>query len=180
MKAYLSQENLEALGQLFERYSTMIFGVCLKYLANPADSEDAAMEIFEILMRKLPAQEIGNFRSWLYVVVKNHCLQILRKRSPVLTEDLHSDSMHSAHEPHPESEELNWKENGLHDCLGLLPVHQKKTIELFYFKSKSYQEIADEMVIDKELVRSYIQNGRRNLKKCMESKATEIRSENDH
>lgn len=172
IQAYREHNNMQALGVLFDRYVGLVYGVCLKYLADPVESEDATMEIFGVLLEKLKTHEITNFRAWLHVVVKNHCLQILRKRNTGLTEDLQPDIMYSEEASHPDYESTpDWKENGLHDCLEKLPESQKRSIELFYFKSRSYQEIADELDMEKEQVRSHIQNGRRNLKICMERKS---------
>jgi RNA polymerase sigma-70 factor (ECF subfamily) len=162
---------MEMLGILFERYSTMVFGVCMKYLSEPADGEDATMAIFEILTDKLKTHDIGVFRGWLYVVTKNHCLQILRAKRGILTEDLEHVHMYSDLSAHPIDKGDAWQQDGLKSCLNQLSPAQKQSIELFYFESKTYEEIADEMVIEKDLVRSHIQNGRRNLRKCMEQKS---------
>jgi RNA polymerase sigma-70 factor (ECF subfamily) len=162
---------MDALGVLFERYSSMVFGVCMKYLSDPMESEDATMSVFEVLTVKLKTHEVGAFRGWLYVVTKNHCLQILRARRTTLTEDLDPSNVQSDEPLHlPESSET-WKENGLRTCLDELSQAQKQSIEHFYFESRSYEEIAAQMAVDREQVRSYIQNGRRNLRKCMEQKS---------
>lgn len=130
------------------------------------------MEIFELLTQKLKAHKVDAFRSWLYIVTKNHCLQILRRKNRlVLTEIYEERNMESEAFTHPDDEfEFGPAENGLMDCLEKLSTAQKQCIELFYFQSKSYQEIAEFMILDKEQVRSHIQNGRRNLRICMDSK----------
>ena len=168
--AYQENADLAALGILFDRYVELIFGVCLKYLKDPQDSEDATMEIFEVLREKLRSHVVSSFRSWLYVVARNHCLQILRKHQVRLTEVYEENRMQSDISEHPEDDTLYdlIVENGLHDCLEKLPSAQKRSIELFYFHAKSYQEIADILTLDKEQVRSNLQNGRRNLRNCMD------------
>ena len=169
---YREKSDLNLLAGLFDRYVELIFGVCQKYLRDPMESEDATMEIFELLKDKLKTQEIGTFRNWLYVVTRNHCLQKLRKQSrSVLTEDYDEGAMQSGENRHHEDEfgQLA-RENGLIDCLDKLPQAQKQSIELFYFQSKSYQEIADLMTLNKEQVRSHLQNGRQNLRICMDQK----------
>lgn len=171
--AYQKDGNLAILSTLFERYITLIFGACLKYLKNPSDSEDATMEIFEVLAQKLKTHQVETFRSWLYILTRNHCLQIIRKRSNgTLTEDYDEQRVYSQAITHPIEEfEALASETALKDCLDKLPDAQKQSIELFYFESKSYQEIAELMVTDKEQVRSYIQNGRRNLRICLDRHA---------
>jgi RNA polymerase sigma-70 factor (ECF subfamily) len=173
---YQQQSDIRALGILFDRYVELIFGVCLKYLKNPVESEDAAMEIFEVLAQKLKSHQVDSFRSWLYTLTKNHCLQILRKqRRSALTEVYEERHVHSEPIEHPEDGlALLIRENGLKDCMEKLPQAQKQSIELFYYESRSYQEIAELLIIDKEQVRSHIQNGRRNLRICIDQKDKKI------
>lgn len=175
---------MHALGLLFDRYVELIFGVCLKYLKDPVESEDATMEIFDVLRLKLQTHKVDAFRSWLYVLTRNHCLQILRKRQKsALTEDYDDHLVHSALIEHPFSDKENFTmETDLQDCLEKLPLAQKQSIELFYFQTKSYQEIALLMTLDKEQVRSHLQNGRRNLRQCIDKKNTEapaVKNESD-
>ena len=174
-EAYRCDGDMEMLGILFARYSGMVFGVCLKYLRNPADSEDATMAIFESLTVKLKTHQVDAFRGWLYVVSRNHCLQILRSHQPVLTEDLENVRVHSDSPLHPE-DGTDWQGDGLQSCMESLPPGQRQSIELFYYAEKSYEQIAAELMIDRDLVRSHIQNGRRNLKHCMEQKARKYQS----
>ncbi len=168
--AYQKLLDVELLGILFDRYVDLIFGVCLKYLKDPTESEDAAMEIFEVLAQKLKSHKVDSFRSWLYIVTKNHCLQILRRqRRTALTEVYEDHIVHSETIVHPEDGiELLIRENGIKDCLEKLPLAQKQSLELFYYESRSYQEIAELLIIDKEQVRSNIQNGKRNLRICFD------------
>ena len=170
IELYRSERNAEVLGALFDRYVPLIFGVCLKYLKHSQASEDATMEIFEVLQNKLLNHQVDTFKSWLFVVVKNHCLQILRKRNTsLLTEDYELQDMQSDALVHPfDEDEKDLLQDGLMQCVDKLPDGQKQSIELFYFQAKSYQEIAEIMALDKEQIRSNLQNGRRNLRSCME------------
>lgn len=168
LAAYRKGGDVEALGRLYERYLELIYGVCLKYFKKEADAEDAAMVIFEQLMEKVKTHEVQNFRSWLYVLAKNHCLMQLRKPQREFSE---SDFMHLESEVHPEEEHSEKQEAQLRDCIGQLPEQQRATIELFYFEDKSYQEIAALKKEDLGKIRSFIQNGRRNLKICLEQKS---------
>lgn len=169
MAAYRKGNDVEALGRLYERYVELIYGVCLKYLKKEADAEDAVMAIFEQLVEKAKTHEVQNFRSWLYVLAKNHCLMQLRKPQREFSE---SDFMHLDGEAHPTEENHEEQEAQLRDCIGTLPEQQRESIELFYFKEKSYQEIAEMKKEELGKIRSFIQNGRRNLKICLEKKIT--------
>lgn len=167
LRAYRAGADLQVLAHLYERYIELLYGVCLKYLKNETDAEDAVMSIFEQLAEKARTHEVQNFRSWLYVLAKNYCLMQLRKagKEISLPDFVQLDGI-----LHPEEENLEEQEAQLRECMEQLPFQQRRSVELFYFNEKSYQEIA--AVVGEELgkIRSYIQNGRRNLRLCMEKK----------
>ena len=166
---YQKSGDMELLGILFERYTELIYGVCLKVLKQEAEAEDAFMHIFEKLTKKVRAHDIKQFRPWLHMVVRNHCLGILRKQGKHLTVSYDGDFMQSAEVLHPFMEEAtNGKLTALPECLDSLKGEQKSCVQLFYFEGKSYQEITEEKDLSLGKVRSYIQNGRRNLKICIE------------
>lgn len=166
---YKESNDLSILGELYQRHMDLIYGVCLKYLKDPELAKDSVMVIFEELILKLRKHEVSHFKAWLHQVARNHCLMFLRsprnKNSIPLPEEL----MHSV-----ETEHLNAvmeKEQHLNDmskCLETLNAEQKHVVEEFYLKEKSYQEISQEAGMDWNRVRSLIQNGRRNLRLCMD------------
>ena len=159
---YRASEDIEVLGVLYHRYMHLVYGVCLRYLKDSEESKDAVMEIFEKLIATVNKQEIDNFKSWLFVVTKNYCLMSLRKQRK--TQNLQENAraiMEIVEEPHPNGEA---NEAQVAKALLNLPEHQKKCIELFYYQNLSYQEIARETGYELKKVKSYIQNGKRNLK----------------
>lgn len=165
----------EALGTLFLRYMELVYGVCLKYLGQPEAAQDAVMDIYEHLNRKLPGHEVENFSGWLYMVSKNHCLQVLRKKSNLLTVSLDDPVMQNGREAHQEDDEFDFDVpadvvDQLHDCIVQLPEKQQTCIKLFYFEKRSYADICEITLQPMDQVRSNIQNGRRNLKKCIQTK----------
>lgn len=170
---YRSSNDLEYLGVLYERYTELVFGVCLKYLQEQQKAEDAVMAIFEELVEKVKKHEIEKFRSWLHVLTRNHCLMYLRKQKQNLTVSYEPQLMQSVDLRH-HTIELDDQENGelthLADCIAQLADKQKECVTLFYYDNKSYKEIAEMKQVAVGKVRSYIQNGRRNLKLCMEEK----------
>lgn len=171
IERYRYTNDLAVLGELYNRYMDLVYGVCLKYLKTPEDAQDSVMNIFEELIAKLQKHEVGNFKSWLYTLAKNHCLMRLRseKRTPVVT--MKEEFVQSEEAGH--LEDVIIKEESflqMEDCLKQLSVEQRRTIELFYLQGKCYNEIAAETGLEWKAVRSYIQNGRRNLKLCMESR----------
>jgi RNA polymerase sigma factor (sigma-70 family) len=170
--------NMDVLAVLFQRYMDLLYGVCLKYLKQPETAKDAVMQIFEELVAKLPKHEVDNFKSWLYTLAKNYCLMQLRTPKNLKTTEFKPDSMQLEEEVHLNGIQL--KEENLQKmerCLQTLSTEQKKTVELFYLQNKCYKEISEATGIEWNKVRSFIQNGRRNLKICMEKgEEVEIRN----
>jgi len=170
--------NMEVLAVLFQRYMDLLYGVCLKYLKQPETAKDAVMQIFEELVTKLPKHEVDNFKSWLYTLAKNYCLMQLRTPKNLKTTEFKVESMQLEEEAHLNGIQLK-EENlqKLERCLQTLSTEQKKAVELFYLQNKCYKEIAEATGIEWNKIRSFIQNGRRNLKICMEKgMKTEVES----
>ena len=172
LKKYLSTSDLELLGTLYNRYIHLVYGVCLKYFKDREKSKDAVNEIFEKLIKEVSRFEIQNFRSWLYVLVKNHCLmEIRRARNEQKRFDQfsHDRFMESVDITHPIDEERDDAlEERLIQCMEKLKQEQYSCIRLFYYENCCYKEIAGKLGIEEKKVKSYIQNGKRNLKICLE------------
>lgn len=167
--------DLEVLGELYSGYMHLVYGVCLKYLKDRESSMDAVMQIFEKLIAEIPRHNIENFRSWLHVVTKNYCLMQIRSdklQNKKLAEwAIGSDVfMESEPEMHPIDDDFSGMEKTLEDCIERLKEEQKSCIRLFYFENRCYNEIADNLNINEKKVKSYLQNGKRNLKICLEEK----------
>ncbi len=167
---YQSSGDLQVLGILYSRYTELVYGVCLKYFRQEEQASDAVMDIFEELISKAKKYEVDKFRPWLYVLAKNHCLMRLRKAGQNLTVSFDPGLMYSLEFSHPETEAPSDREiilKKLENCVDALPEQQKECIRLFYFDDRSYKDISDGLNIDLNVVRSHIQNGRRNLKNCV-------------
>ena len=175
--AQYKQTNDNAIiGVLFQRYTHLIFGVCVKYLKDEDDAQDASMQIFEKLLVDLKKHEVQQFKAWLHMVCKNYCLMQLRSGASKLKRDkeMHKDFkvlMESDCELHLNVQ--NTKEiqlTHMEECMQGLNEEQKLCIELFFLQEKSYQEVTETTNFTMNNVKSYIQNGKRNLKNCIESR----------
>lgn len=169
IKQYRNGGNLQVLGELYKPYMSLVYGICLKYLKGREESRDAVMQIFEKLVDALRKHEVRNFKSWLYSLARNYCLMQLRAEKGRHFEDISLVVM--------ESESITHQDDGLgHElklgrlerCIEELGPEQKQCVQLFYLKQKCYKEIQDVTGFDGNKVKSYIQNGKRNLKICME------------
>lgn len=167
---YKSSQDMKVVGELFERYMELVYGVCLKYLKQPENAQDSVMLIFEELVTKLLRHEVEHFKAWLYTLAKNHCLMRLRseKKNPNVNFDV--ELVQSGENGHLEDEfEREASFQKMEACMEQLPADQRKAVDLFYLQGKCYNEIASLTGMEWNKVRSHIQNGRRNLKICMEN-----------
>jgi len=175
LNQYRISGDPEVLGNLYSRYMHLVYGVCLKYFKNRDDAKDAVMQIFEKLVSELRQHEVKQFKSWLYVLTKNYCLMQLRsqKTADRRINNYKIDSVKSVEsimELHPIDKEDADKDISLKECLEKLNDEQKICIRLFYFENKCYREIAESLKMDEKNVKSHLQNGKRNLKICLEKR----------
>ena len=162
---YRDEGDQESLGILYDRYLHLVYGLCLKYLKDRESSQDAVMDIYEILASKLRVHEVAHFKSWLYIVSKNHCLMKLRKVNPETNEVMLMESEAALH--HNEDNPLEENLEALEECMETLKKEQEQCVRLFYLERKSYEEIAQTGKYPLKSVKSHIQNGKRNLKICL-------------
>lgn len=169
LSKFSSTGDMDYLAELFSRYAHLIFAVSMKYLKSKQDAEDMSIKVFEVLVKKVPQQEIANVGGWLHTVTRNECLMQLRSSSRAKQREIvFADDMENEAEQHhiidTEAEDSLRK---LEDCINSLVKEQKKCIELFYKQEKCYKEIANLTGYELKKVKSYLQNGKRNLTNCM-------------
>jgi len=171
---YKLHKDRNLVGELYKRYSGFCFAVSMKYMKDEDDSQDAVMSVFEKLFDYLLKHNIENFKSWLYSVVKNHCLLELRNSK---RQTRHHDEGQVS-ENIMENRAFVYQDTDvlledtlqeLEKAIPHLSKEQRTCIELFYLHDKSYQEVSEITGYDMKKVKSYIQNGKRNLKIMLES-----------
>jgi RNA polymerase sigma-70 factor (ECF subfamily) len=175
---YKQSEDMAVLGELYQRYMELVYGVCLKYFKEPETAKDSVIHIFEELVTKLKKHEVDNFKGWLHQVAKNHCLMQLRTPKNLKIVEFKPDFVQNEENVHLNGvleKEENFQK--LEFCLGSLTDDQQSAIRLFYLEGKCYNEIVEITGQDWNYVRSCIQNGRRNLKICMENSEPGVRSQ---
>ncbi len=171
LEAYAQHQSPKIIGEIFERYGKMIFGVNLKYLKNKENAEDILMQTFENLPFKLAKSKVENLRNWLYTIAKNDCLQFIRKKKP--TQEIVASLNVMPNQANEQLEAvylLDAKLSQLEKAIGFLKSEQKLCIDLFYLKKMSYDEVAQETGFELKKVKSFIQNGKRNLKLILAEK----------
>lgn len=144
----------------------MVFGTCMKYLKDREAAKDMAMQVFEKLLKELREKEVQSFKSWLYVLTRNECLMLLRKNRPEINGVELMEYQLPLH--HNSEAQLESDLSKMETCIEGLNAEQNTCIRLFYLKKNTYQEVCDTTGFELKKVKSYLQNGRRNLKICIE------------
>lgn len=176
LEKFYSTHSNEWLGILLQRYTLLLLGVCMKYLKNEEEAKDSVQQVFLKVIQELHKYKVEYFKSWLYMVAKNHCLMRLRDKQGKLTVEI--SERNTADKPTEET----IKDNLLHNdrayelmeaSLKELNTEQQQCVTLFYLQKKSYQQISEETGYTLLQVKSHIQNGKRNLKILIERKLKE-------
>ena len=171
LKRYCDSGELVYFVEAYKRYMPLVYGVALKYLKRPEDAQDAVMQLFEELVVKIKEVEIQSFKAWLYTCIRNNCLMEIRKRSKNLSVSLDDSFMEFCDDFHLTvvSESEN-REESLRECVESLPEKQRISVKYFFFDELSYKEVEERTGFSLKMVKSFIQNGKRNLKLCLERK----------
>lgn len=169
---YYTEKDNKWIGILLQRYTLLLLGTCMNYLKNEEAAKDAVQQIFLKAITELSKYRVEYFKSWIYMVAKNHCLMQLRDKNIFI--EPHENQQLQFEEP--DKTAISEKENTLQAievAIDELNTEQKTCVTLFYLKKKSYQEIADATGFTLMQVKSHIQNGKRNLKLAVEKKLNE-------
>lgn len=182
LERYRQSGNKEFVGTLYKRYSHLVFGLCMKYFKDEDQAYDASVTIFTRLFDDLKKHKVEYFKSWLYTYSKNFCLMQLRSAQSNLKRALDYERdvklfMENDHTPHLEANKREEEYALLEKALAGLDEEQRVCVELFYLKDKSYAQIAGITKYDLNKVKSYIQNGKRNLKLALEAQHVAKRKE---
>ena len=171
LKRYCDSGELVYFVEAYKRYMPLVYGVALKYLKRPEDAQDAVMQLFEELVVKIKEVEIQSFKAWLYTCIRNNCLMEIRKRSKNLSVSLDDSFMEFCDDFHLTvvSESEN-REESLRECVESLPEKQRISVKYFFFNELSYKEVEERTGFSLKMVKSFIQNGKRNLKLCLQRK----------
>ena len=174
--AYRATGDLAVLGELYEQHMELVYAVCFNYLRDEEEAKDAVMSLFEQLITDLRRHDIQQFGPWLHSVARNYCLMQLRKnqahpKAELVTgtgANLDDEPTLNLTDDDTDEPDLEADLTLMEACLQTLPIEQRTCLTLFYLERKTYTEVADQTGYDLKQVKSYLQNGRRNLKICMQ------------
>ncbi|HEU4471638.1 MAG TPA: sigma-70 family RNA polymerase sigma factor [Flavisolibacter sp.] len=170
LELYHADRNQEWIGILLERYTLLLLGVCMKYLKDENEARDCVQQIFLKVLTEVGKYRIDYFKSWLYMVAKNHCLMKLRNQNGRITKELNDQVAAVPAENRTELVEDDRAYDLLEEAINELNEEQRQCVILFYLKKNSYTQISEKTGYSMMKVKSHIQNGKRNLKIILDRK----------
>ena len=169
LQNFYADKNNEWLGILLQRYTLLLLGVCMKYLKNEDEAKDGVQQVFLKAITELHKYKVDYFKSWIYMIAKNHCLMQLRGKSKYVVEI--NDQQLSAPDDTEDKKKYVERDttlSNMEQALRQLNEDQLQCVTLFYLEKKSYHEITSQTGYSLLQVKSHIQNGKRNLKIMLE------------
>ncbi len=176
LERYYADQDQQWIGILLERYTLLLLGVCMKYLKNETEARDAVQQVFLKVLMEVSKYRIDYFKSWLYMVAKNHCLMRIRALKGKQYREV-ADNLPAEEGNDPQELVQNEKAyDFLEEALKELNEEQRQCVTLFYLDKKSYLQITEKTGFSMLQVKSYIQNGKRNLRILIEKKQKEAQN----
>lgn len=166
---YYQEKDNKWIGILLQRYTLLLLGTCMKYLKNEEDAKDSVQQIFLKVITEIEKYKVDYFKSWIYMIARNHCLMKLRDKN-IFVEPNENQQLHSTDIDVALHKEKDNTLSLIETAIDNLNEEQKTCVTLFYLKKKSYQQITDLTGYNIMQVKSHIQNGKRNLKQQVEQK----------
>ena len=174
LERFYADHDNQWLGILLERYTLLLLGVCMKYLKDEEQARDSVQQIFLKAITELHKYRVDYFKSWIYMVAKNHCLMQLRDKPGKNTVEVKDNIPAEGIDGDKESLLLNEKTyEYMSEALKELNADQQLCVTLFYMEKKSYQQIAEQTGYNMMQVKSHIQNGKRNMRILIEKKLSQ-------
>lgn len=170
--------NLDAYRVLVERYADDIMTLCFRYLNNREEAEDAVQEVFLKAYRALASWEPrAQFKTWLFRIGMNHCLNILRRKQKLSFQALEKFDKNAtgfsgkelpAPGVNPEERLIDTQKTlRIRQVIGQLPENQRQVIILYYYMELSYLEIAEVLDASLSSVESRIFRAKKSLAKLL-------------
>jgi RNA polymerase sigma factor (sigma-70 family) len=171
---------MATLREIFEQYQHLVFNLCLHYLQNKQDAEEATQDVFVKIHTKLSSFEgKSSLKTWVYRITVNHCLDLLRarKRQNRLSYITHlffgktETPLELPQFDHPgvlleDQEDLE----NLFEKINQLPENQRTALILRYLDDLPPPEIAHIMGLSLKAVESLLQRAKQNLEKKLDGR----------
>lgn len=167
--------NKNAWLKLVKKYEKPIYNYGVRMTGNTADALDLMQEVFISVYRNLPTfRSEGSFKGWLFRIASYRCVEFYRKKKP--TQNLEDSPEQACEQPVPEQILLMQQNNRqLIEAMQRLPYDQKAVLELKFFGQFTFDEIARQLDISSNTVKSRLYTALEKLKFILEVNHAEAR-----
>jgi len=155
---------------LVKRYEKNLYNYCLRMVSNPDDALDLMQDIFVAVFRGL-ANFRGDspFKGWLFRIAHYRCIEYYRRKKPMQSLDDAPEQEDESVEVCPEQQLHSGQQaNALHKAMQSLPVNQKLVVELKFFQQCTFEDIAHQLGISTNTVKSRLYSALDKLKGQLE------------
>ncbi|RYZ35900.1 MAG: RNA polymerase sigma-70 factor [Sphingobacteriales bacterium] len=166
----VTEGHEQAFGQLFHRYHQQLGAYIYQLTSSREQAEEVVQDVFlKIWINRANLGRIENFNTWLWVVSRNHALNAIRK---VIRENMRQSEFEKLQPTASTTEEMISEEQFqlIDQAIRQLPPQQKKVFIMSRYGRLKYDEIAREMNISKETVKSYLQTAVSSIRKFVGSR----------
>jgi len=166
-----------AFSRLVEKHKALVFGLCYRLLGNSEEARDAAQEAFVRSYTGLSAFDARQpFAAWVLRIARNHCIDQLRRRRPMLTiapEARGEDGLEPGTAPDLPDHFAQGGEQAMQEreaqrdldaALARLSPRYREVIALFHVQHKSYAEIASTLDVPMGTVMTWLHRARKELR----------------
>ncbi|MFD2515746.1 RNA polymerase sigma factor [Pontibacter locisalis] len=150
---------------LYERFASQMYGVCLRYLKNDMDAEEALLNGFMKIYKNIDRFEAkGSFEGWVRKIMVNEALAFLRKKEPLhlAIEDSHIQVAGGTGADH------DLAEGEIMELLHTLPAGYRAVFNLYAIEGYAHKEIADMLGITEGTSKSQLSKARAMLQRRLE------------
>jgi len=160
--------NQDAMAQLYDRYSQVVYAVAMRVLGDTAAAEDVLQEIFMQLWRNPGACDAsrGSLAPWLAVIARNRAVDTIRKRRP--QDDISEVTLGVEPDMAAEADRSRVAEK-VRAVLKDMPPPQRGALEMAYFEGYSHSEIAQKTGEPLGTVKTRIRAGLTLLRKAVQA-----------
>jgi len=175
LMSLIAEGHSKAFETLFDRYSGKVLGYAKKMLGSVEKAEEASQDIWVKVAKLAPQyQKEGYFNAWVMTMIRNHCLNIIRKDKRLF---FHEDVevLIDAEATAPFEEEIFNKKDISHvsKLMEDLPEKQRIALTILVTEEPSYEELAEQMGASVGAVKSMIHRARKTLQAQMKTEATQ-------
>ncbi len=161
--AALKRGHITALGALYDRYASLVYGLALRILTNPEEAEDLTQEIFLTLWhRQTYDPNRGSLSSFLTTMTRSRAIDRLRSRGTrqrFLNRWKTMSQAESGDRSPLEQVSQTERSQKLKEALAQLPEKERQVLEIAYYEGLSQSEIAKRLATPLGTVKTWSRQG---------------------